>query len=46
MMQPHEGPGREHEREERRQRSLTLRLCAVITALVGAIAGLFLWQRF
>jgi hypothetical protein len=47
-MQPHEGSGRDRqrEREQRRQWAMTKRLWVVIAALVGALVGLFVSQRF
>jgi hypothetical protein len=45
-MQPHEGPRRDRDAEERqRQRLLTLRLSSAILILVGLLAAamLFLW---
>jgi hypothetical protein len=45
-MQPHEGPRRDRDAEERqRQRLLTLRLSSTILLLVGLLAAamLYLW---
>jgi hypothetical protein len=42
-MQPHEGPRRDHNAEERRrQRSLTWRLSSAILVLAGLLAVLLL----
>ena len=46
-MQPHEGPRRDRDAEERnQQRLLTLRLSSVILILVGLLAAvmLYLWR--